>query len=101
MSEKFDRIKLFDSTKLERITMTMSTCIMQSNFIDDFVGNDYFWQWFLLSIDVPEHMKWLYALIETDEQKFDNICRGVLPTLYRLMEDISMYDGVKCINVLF
>ena len=64
---QFERIELFGSLKLSRIAKDMNT----SNFIDTLVGNEFFQQWYLLSVDVEERRKWFDEFIECDKYEFE------------------------------
>ena len=59
------------SSKLERLAKKMNTHIIQSSFIDVLVGNIHFQQWYLLSVDVDERMKWFDELVGIVGDDFD------------------------------
>ena len=79
----------------------MNTHIIRSSFIDVLVGNIFFQQWYLLSVDVDERMKWFDELIGINGYDFDTICRGILITLFGLMEEAITSDNDKCFENLF
>ena len=82
ISEQNNIHNLFASDKLETLAAEMNTHIDTQHFIDILVGNEYFQQWYLLSVDVPDHMKWLDELLSVNETEIDKACRGILLTLF-------------------
>ena len=49
----------------------MNTCINQSGCINIFVGNKKIQQWYMLSADVDERMKWFDELVGIDDNDFN------------------------------
>ena len=82
ISEQNNIDNLIVSDKLETLAAEMNTHIDTQHFIDILVGNEYFQQWYLLSVDVPDHMKWLDELLSVNETEIDKACRGILLTLF-------------------
>ena len=69
VDQVFERVDIFVSSKLERLAKKMNTHIIQNSFIDVLVGNIHFQQWYLLSVDVDETMKWFDELVGQQSQK--------------------------------
>jgi len=93
--------KLFESNKLEELASKMNTHIDTVGFVDRLVTNTYFQQWFLLSVDSPDRMKWFDELLSVDNEAFDKVCRSILLTLFALMEDAMTSDDDRCYEKLF
>ena len=80
----------------------MNTISFQHGFIDKLVESTSFRRWFRLNAFHETRVQWFSDFINADEEIIDDICCGVMLTMFRLMEkaliadDDSSYEWLFC-----
>ena len=92
---------LFVSTKIERLAKQINTHSVRRNFVGLLVKDEYFQQWFLLSVDSPDRMQWFNDMLEVDGPSFDKACRVILSSVFQMLEEALTSDKDKCFEKLF